>query len=234
MFRICEFSTFKRVALALLTIVGSVDFACADDDRRAAVMLEAPLKLVQATTTLSAPALRFNREGLLHAAWAEKNGIHADIKTVVIPLGQPPISASRVNAEGAGPEAIHQSPGFAIGTDGARIVTWSAANKTPGALFASDLQLTRSTEGQTFLPPVQINDDGKAISHTFEDIVMRVSTDRGHTFDPPRTLSGGSKAEHPTVTIHESGKVAIGWTEHAFPHNNIIVQQGQLSRVAGR
>ena len=62
-------------------------------------------------------------------------------------------------------------------------------------------------------------------------VVMRVSDDRGQTFSQMQTLSSGSKAEHPTVAIHDSGTVALGWTEHAFPHNRIIVQQGQLSRV---
>ncbi|MES4787180.1 MAG: hypothetical protein C4294_16715 [Nitrospiraceae bacterium] len=61
-------------------------------------------------------------------------------------------------------------------------------------------------------------------------IVMRVSEDRGDTFGPVLTLSSGSKAEHPTVVIHDSGKVAIGWTEHAFPYNKIIVRQGLLKR----
>lgn len=56
--------------------------------------------------------------------------------------------------------------------------------------------------------------------------VMRVSDDGGHTFGPMQTLSRKGQAEHP-VAISE---LALGWTEHAFPHNRIIVQQGQLSR----
>ncbi|MBI4000685.1 MAG: exo-alpha-sialidase [Nitrospira defluvii] len=423
MFLVRDFRTALRVVVALLAMSGSAHLACADNERQAAVILEAPLKLVQATTALSPPTLRFNHEGLLHAAWVEKSGLQGEVKTAQVPAGQSAATMVQVNQTGSGPEAVHQSPGFAIGSDGAQFVTWSAANKTPGALFASDLQLARSSDGQTFQTPVQVNDDGLPISHTFEHlavgkrgeiyvtwldgrnkdrsgtsamlacsrdhgatvgknvvidgmacpccrpmvaqapdgslwvawrktfegnvrdiviahstdqgrsfspptvvsrdgwvfdacphrgpsiafdgrgrlyigwytegrdeqprlfittsddqgatfsapaplhiastslpdnlqmavhpdgqvaavweevtgvrkrVVMRVSTDRGQTFGPVLTLSSGSKAEHPTVAIHDSGKVAIGWTEHAFPHNKIIVQQGQLHRVAAQ
>lgn len=416
-----DFRTVLRVIVALLVMSGSADFICAENHRQAAVILEAPLQLVQATTALSPPSLRFDHEGLLHAAWVEKSGLQGEVKTAQIPVGAPAILMVQVNQAGRGPEAVHQSPGFAIGSDGVQFVTWSVANNTPGTLFASDLQLARSNKDQIFQPPVQVNDDGLAISHTFESlsvgkggelflawldgrnkdhsgasamfacsqdsgitvgknvvidgmacpccrpmvaqapdgsmwvawrktfegnvrdiviahstdqgrtfssptvvsrdgwvfdacphrgpsiafdgrgrlyiawytegrdelprlfsttsddqgatfsapvllhtaatslpdnlqmavhpdgqvvavweevtgvrkrVVMRMSTDRGQTFGPVLTLSSGSKAEHPTVAIHDSGKVAIGWTEHAFPHNRIMVQQGQLQRGA--
>lgn len=423
MFLIHDFRTAVRVVVALLATSGSAQLACADDDRQAAISLEAPIRLVQATTALSPPTLRFTHDGLLHVAWVEKSGLQGEVKIAHVPAGKPSLSVVQVNRDGRGPEAVHQSPGFAIGSDGAQVVTWSAANKTPGALFASDLQLARSREGHTFQPPVQVNDDGLAISHTFESlsvgkdgeiyvawldgrnkdrsgasamfacsqdngvtvgknvvidgmacpccrpmiaqapdgslwvawrktfegnvrdvviagsrdqgrtfspptvvshdgwvfdacphrgpsiafdsqgrlyvgwytegrdeqprlfiatsddhgatfsppvalhsattslpdnlqmaihpdgqviavweevtgvrkrVVMRLSGDRGQTFGPVLTLSSGSKAEHPTVAIHDSGKVAIGWTEHAFPHNTIMVQQGQLRQTTVR
>jgi hypothetical protein len=386
-------------------------------------MLEAPAKLVQTTAVLSPPALQFTREGSLHVAWVEKSGPQGEVRTAQVSVGKPATAVVQVSQAGNGPDAVHQSPGFAIGPDGAQFVTWSAANRTPGALFASDLQLARSNDGQTFRTPVQVNDDGLAISHTFESllvgkggevymawldgrnkdrsgasamfacsedqgaalgknividgmacpccrpmvaqapdgslwvawrktfdgnvrdivvahstdrgrtfsaprtvshdgwvfdacphrgpsigfdgqgrlyigwytegrdeqprlfiatsddqgvnfstpaalhseitslpdnlqmavdregrvaavweevtgvrkrVVLRVSTDRGRTFGPLLTLSNGSKAEHPAVTIHDSGKVAIAWTEHAFPHNKLVVQQGQLQPVTAR
>jgi hypothetical protein len=410
------------IAAATLLTIAAFDTALfGGEDPRIALALEAPLKLVETTTTLSPPTLRFSREGQLHAAWVEKSGVQGEVKTAQVPGGQPSATPVQVKSAGIGPEAIHQSPGFAIGADGAQFVTWSAANKAPGALFASDLKLARSTDGEAlFQAPVRINDDGLAISHTFEDlsvgkngevyvawldgrnkdrsgagalfacsrdngatvgknvvidgmacpccrpmltqapdgslwvawrktfegnvrdiviakstdqgrtfsppmpvnrdgwvfdacphrgpsiafdglgrlylgwytegkdeqprlfiatsddqgatfstpvalhsaatslpdnlhmavhpdgkvlavweevtgvrkrVVTRLSTDRGQTFGPLLTLSSGSKAEHPTVAIHDSGKLAIGWTEHAFPHNKIIVQQGQLHRA---
>lgn len=57
---------------------------------------------------------------------------------------------------------------------------------------------------------------------------MRVSMDRGQHFGPLQILSSGAKAEHPTVAIHESGSVAISWTEQAWPNNRIVLQQGRL------
>ena len=424
MLQVVGSSAVMRAAAILLTIAWSGTAVSGGDDPRIALALEAPLKLVQTATTISPPTLRFNREGRLHAAWVAKNGAQGEVKTAQVPADQPTASVVQVNSAGGGPEAIHQSPGFAIGADGAQFVTWSVANKAPGALFASDLKLARSTAGEsTFQPSVQINDDGLTISHTFEDlfvgkngevyvawldgrnkdrsgagalfacsrdngatvdknvvidgmacpccrpmlaqapdgslwvawrktfegnvrdiviakstdqgrtfspptvvsrdgwvfdacphrgpsiafdglgrlylgwytegkdeqprlfivtsddqgatfaapvalhsaatslpdnlhmavhpdglvvavweevtgvrkrVVTRVSTDRGQTFGPLLTLSSGSKAEHPTVAIHDSGRVAIGWTEHAFPHNKIIVQQGQLHRAAAQ
>jgi hypothetical protein len=399
---------------------GSGAVASAENGRQVAAVLEAPLTLLQTTTTISPPALRFTREGQVHAAWIEKRSGQGAVTTVQVPMDRPAATPVLVSPVGGGPEAVHQSPGFAIGTDGTQFVSWSSANRAPGSLFASDLQLARSADGQLFQTPVQVNDDELAISHTFEDlsvgkdgevyiawldgrnkdrsgagamvacsrdkgatvgknvvidgmacpccrpmlaqapdgslwvawrktfegnvrdiviarstdqgqtfsppmvvsrdgwvfdacphrgpsiafdgngrlyigwytegkdeqprlfiatsddqgatfstpaalhsavtslpdnlqmavhpdgrvvavweevtgvrkrVVMRVSTDRGQTFGPMQTLSGGSKAEHPTVAIHDSGRVAIGWTEHAFPHNKIIVQQGQLQRA---
>lgn len=408
-------------AATLLTLVGFGSGASAYDGSQAVTMLGEPLTLVQSTTVLSPPALQFHRDGLLHVAWIEKNGGQGEVKTTAIPADHSTVARVSVSPPGVGPEAVHQSPGLAISGDGEQFVTWSSPNKTPGALFASHLQLARSVDrGAHFQPPVQVNDDGLAISHTFEHVVtgkdnavyvawldgrnkdrsgagimfarspdhgatvgknlvldgmacpccrpmlaeapdgslwvawrktfegnvrdivvarstdqgrtfspptivsrdgwvfdacphrgpsvafdgrgriyigwytegkdeqprlfistsddqgatfsapvalhnattslpdnlhmavhpdgrvvavweevtgvrkrvvMRVSDDRGQTFGPMQTLSRGSKAEHPTVAIHDSGAVALGWTEHAFPHNRIVVQQGQLSRV---
>ncbi len=421
MLRVCDVVVALRGAAALLPLVVFGGVACAESELQAVTILGAPLNLVQATTVISPPALRFHQDGRLYAAWIEKSGMQGEVKTALVPDDRSAAAQVQVNPSGVGPEAIHQSPGFAIGADGEQLVTWSTAVKKPGALFASDLQLARSTDKRAkFQAPVQVNDDGLAISHTFENVstgkngevyvawldgrnkdrsgagvmlacsrdhgitveknvvidgmacpccrpmvteapdgslwvawrktfegnvrdiviarstdqgrtfspptvvsrdgwvfdacphrgpsiafdgrgrlyigwytegkdeqprlfiatsddqgatfsapvalhhattslpdnlhmavhpdgrvvavweevtgvrkrvVMRVSTDRGQTFGAMQTLSSGSKAEHPTVAIHNSGKVAIGWTEHAFPHNRIMVQQGQLSRA---
>ena len=407
-------------AATLLTLVGFSSGVSNQNEPTAVTLLGAPLTLVQSTTPLSPPTLGFHRDGRLHVAWFEKSGAQGEVKMAAIPSDHSTIVPILVSPPGTGPEAQHQSPGFAIGGDGEQFVTWSSANRTPGALFASDLRLARAAaEGARFQPPVQVNDDGLAISHTFEHVVagnngevyvawldgrnkdpsgagimfacsedhgatvsknlvldgmacpccrpmlaqspdgslwvawrktfdgkvrdivvarstdrgrsfspptvvsrdgwvfdacphrgpsiafdsrgrlyigwytegkdeqprlfistsddhgstfsapvalhsattslpdnlhmavhpagrvvavweevtgvrkrvvMRVSGDRGQTFGPMQTLSSGAKAEHPTVAIHDSGKVALGWTEHAFPHNRIIVQQGQLPR----
>ncbi len=420
-FPMCDFGAVLRVTAAVLTMVGSGGAALADNETQVAAMLGAPIKIVQTTAAISPPTLRFRGDGRLYASWIEKSGMQSDVKAAHVPTDQSATSPIQVNPSGAGPAAVHQSPGFAIGAEGEQFVTWSSAHTSPGALFASDLKLARSTDGGTnFQTPVQVNDDGLAISHTFEHVsagkagqiyiawldgrnkdksgagvmfacsrdhgatvdknvvidgmacpccrpmvteapdgslwvawrktfegnvrdiviahstdqgrtfspptvvsrdrwvfdacphrgpsiafdgrgrlyigwytegkdeqprllistsddrgvtfsapvalhaattslpdnlqmavhtdgqvlavweevtgvrkrvVMRVSTDRGRTFDAVRILSIGSKAEHPSVAIHDNGKVAIGWTEHAFPYNKIMVQQGQLSSV---
>ena len=408
-------------AAALLMLVGFSGSALAGTDADGIILNGSPLTLAQSTTALSPPALQFQRDGRLHAAWIEKSGSQGEVKTAAIPADRSPVAQIAVNAPGGGPEALHQSPGFAIALDGGQYITWSTANKVPGALFASDLRLARSAAGsEHFQAPVQVNDDGLAISHTFEHVVagkdgevsiawldgrnkdrsgasilfacsrdhgatvgknlvldgmacpccrpmlaqapdgglwavwrktfegnvrdivvarssdhgrsfsapmlvsqdgwvfdacphrgpsiafdaggrlyvgwytegkdeqprlfvstsddqgvtwstpfalhtattslpdnlqlavhpdgqvvavweevtgvrkrvvVRVSTDRGQTFGAMQTLSSGSKGEHPTLAIHDSGAVAFGWTEHAFPHNRIMVQQGRLPRV---
>ncbi|MER3424224.1 MAG: hypothetical protein C4293_14385 [Nitrospiraceae bacterium] len=62
---------------------------------------------------------------------------------------------------------------------------------------------------------------------------MRLSMDRGQTFGPVQALSEGARAENPTVAVHDSGAVAVSWTEHAFPNNRIILQQGKLDFAQG-
>ncbi len=421
------FTSFHRQAMRQVTgslcLLGLVVAPVrAGDEAPSALVLTPPTKIVKTTTTVSPPALRYDAAGVLHATWVEKKGQTGEVKTAVIASGESTAGSAQSRSVGGGPEAIHQSPGFAIGSDRALYITWSVANRAPGALFASDLTLTKSPDGgTTFQSPVKVNDDGLAISHTFEDVlvgrngdlylswldgrnkdrsgagllfacsrdggatmdknlvvdgmacpccrpmlaqapdgslwvawrktfegnvrdivvarstdqgrtfsppilvsqdgwvfdacphrgpsiafdgkgrlyvgwytegkdeqprlfvshsddqgatfsqpvvlhtaatslpdnlhlavqrdglvvavweeatgvrkrvVMRVSTDRGETFAPMQTLTGGSKAEHPVVALHEDGKVAIGWTEHAFPHNRIVVQQGRWRGAA--
>ena len=380
----------------------------------------APTQVVAAGPfTLSPPSLRYDAGGTLHVAWQEKPDQQGAVKIRQIAgdtrqLG----NAVQVNPAALGPEALHQPPGLTTQGDGTVALSWSTPNRTPGAMFASDLRVAASDNGgQTFTAPVQVNDDGLPISHTFEDllrgpegdlyviwldgrgkdrsgaavqfacsrdggatfapnltvdgmacpccrpmlaaapdgslwaawrktydgnvrdivvaqsvdrgqtfapphlvredhwvfsacphrgpslgfdrqgrlyvgwytegtdeqarlylatsddraetftepvslhtstnslpdnlrlaihpdgivaavweevtgvrkrVVLRVSLDRGNTFGSVIPLSAGTKAEHPTVAIHPSGKIALAWTEHAFPTNKIMVQEGRV------
>jgi len=78
---------------------------------------------------------------------------------------------TRVDSAALPADAVHQPPGLALGTDGALLVTWSAAKAKPeGVLFASDLELSRSRDGgRSFAPPLRVNDD-RPISHSFEAV----------------------------------------------------------------
>ena len=55
-------------AATLLALVGFSSGASAHNESQAVTMLGAPLTLVQSTTALSPPTLRFHRDGRLHAA----------------------------------------------------------------------------------------------------------------------------------------------------------------------
>jgi hypothetical protein len=110
-------------AAALLALVGFSSGASAHNESEAVTMLGAPLTLVQSTAALSPPTLRFHRDGLLHAAWIEKNGVQGEVKTAAVPADHSAITQVSVHPPGAGPEAVHQSPGFAIGGDGEQFVT---------------------------------------------------------------------------------------------------------------
>ena len=384
------------------------------------VMLTPAQVVAAAPFTLSPPSLRYDSSGTLHVAWFEKSDQQGSVKMRQIAgesrqLG----SAVQVNPATLGPGALHQAPGLTTQGDGAVVLSWSTPNRTPDAMFASDLRVGASGDGgRTFSAPVQVNDDGLPISHTFEDllrgpendlyvmwldgrgkdrsgaavqfacsrdggatfgpnmtvdgmacpccrpmlaaapdgslwaawrktydgnvrdivvaqsvdrgqtfgpphlvredhwvfsacphrgpslgfdrqgrlyvgwytegtdeqariylatsddragtftepvslhtstnslpdnlrlavhpdgivaavweevtgvrkrVVLRLSLDRGQTFGPVIPLSAGAKAEHPTVAIHPSGRIALAWTEHAFPTNKIVVQEGRVN-----
>jgi hypothetical protein len=128
---------------------------------------------------ISPPAVRFDASGTVHLAWFEKAGSVGAVKTVRIGEGTTlPVRSTQVNPEALGPDAIHQAPGLATAADNLVFVTWSTPNRTAGAMFASDLRVARSRDGgQTFDPPVQVNDDGQAITHSFEDVLAGNATD---------------------------------------------------------
>src|SRR5574340_838732 len=123
-------------------------------------------------------------------------------------------------------EGKDEQPRLFIATSDDRGATFSTAAALHSAVTSlpDNLQMAVHPDGQVMAVWEEVTGVRKRV-------VMRVSTDRGQTFGPMQTLSGGAKAEHPTVAIHDNGRVAIGWTEHAFPHNKIIVQQGQLQRA---
>ena len=117
----------------------------------------------------------------------------------------------QVNPEALPPDAFHLAPGLATGTRDHVFVSWSTTNRTPGSLFASDLKVARSQDGgQTFEAPVQVNDDGLPISHTFEDLAT------GHGSDLYLAWLDGRGKDHsgagcslaaPTIRDRPSAKI---------------------------
>jgi len=135
--------------------------------------------IVERTYQLSPPAIQFDEAGTLHLAWFEKNGDVPALKTVRISdRGNVVGETVQVNPVGAEPDALHQAPGLAAGKDNQLFMTWSTGRE--GGMFASDLQLARSTDGGlTFERPVSVNDDGQAINHSFESLL---ADRQGHVY----------------------------------------------------
>lgn len=84
--------------------------------------------------------------------------------------GEAPV---RVNPESSSVDSLHQSPGLAVGPGGELYVSWSAAKpKAPNVLFASDLYLSRSSDGgRTFDSHLRVNED-RPTSHSFEGLAV--------------------------------------------------------------
>lgn len=137
------------------------------------VMLTPAQVVAAGPFTLSPPALRYDASGTLHVAWQEKPDQQGSVKVRQIAGASRQLgSAVQVNPATLGPEALHQAPGLTAQGDGTVALSWSTPNRAPGAMFASDLRVAASGDGgRTFTVPVQVNDDGLPISHTFEDLL---------------------------------------------------------------
>lgn len=145
----------------------------------------------------------------------------------------------------------HRGPSLAFDRHGRLYVGWytEGTDEQPRLLFA-----TSDDQGETFSEPISLHTSTTslpdqlrlavhpegAVVAVWEEVtgvrkraVMRVSLDRGRTFAPVQALSTGAKAETPTVAIHDSGAIAMSWTEHAWPNNRIVLQAGMLL-VGGR
>jgi hypothetical protein len=149
------------------------------------------------------------------------------------------------------PACPHRGPSVAFDRFGRLYVGWytEGTDEQPRLLFA-----TSDDQGKTFSTPLSlhtsttslpdqlrmaVHPDGAVVA-VWEEVtgvrkhaVVRVSLDRGRSFGPVQALSEGAKAETPAVAIQKSGAVAISWTEHAWPNNRIVLQQGWLKLSKG-
>lgn len=144
----------------------------------------------------------------------------------------------------------HRGPSIGFDAQGRVYVGWYtegrdeqpriyvAASEDGGLSFSTPVPLHTST---TSLPDnlrMVVHPSGAVIALWEEvtgvrkRVVARVSMDRGRSFGAIIPLSRGAKAEHPTVAVHADGRVAIAWTEHAFPNNRLIVQWAHLAESA--
>src|SRR5262249_50640365 len=117
---------------------------------------------------VSPPAVAVTADGRIVLAWFAQQG-HDNHLLVARPRSE--TTPVRVNPDGLFVDSLHQPPGLALGPDQEIYVSWSSRKPLPeGVLFASDLRLSRSLDGgQTFEPPLRVNED-RPISHSFEGL----------------------------------------------------------------
>src|SRR5215831_11655815 len=79
----------------------------------------------------------------------------------------------RVNPDDLSMEALHHPPRLVLGPAGEIYLSWSSAKPIPeGALFASDLRLSRSVDGgKSFVGHLRVNED-RPISHSFDGLAV--------------------------------------------------------------
>lgn len=224
----------------------SAMFACSRDGGRT---VGANLTIDRMACPCCRPSIALAPDGGLWVAW--RKTFEGNVRDIVLArsddLGRTFSAPIRVRHDGwAFPACPHRGPSIAFDRAGRLYVGWytEGTDEQPRLLFA-----TSDDQGKTFSEPVLLHTSttslpdqlrmavhpGGAVVAVWEEItgvrkrtVIRVSTDRGRTFFPVLALSEGAKAETPTVAIHDSGAIAVSWTEHAWPNNRIMVQQGQL------
>jgi hypothetical protein len=141
----------------------------------------------------------------------------------------------------------HRGPSLAFDRKGRLYVAWYtegtdeqprifiAASDDQGRTFSDPLPLHASPTSLPDHLSMAVHPDGlvivvwEEVTGVRKRVVMRTSVDRGMSFGPRQVLSDSSKAENPTAAVHSDGTVAIGWTEHQFPNNKIVMQQGRFN-----
>jgi hypothetical protein len=120
---------------------------------------------------ISGPALARAADGAALVAWAAEEGSVNNL--YVARLGEGPPAVVRVNPPGLSVDALHHPPRVVATPTGEVYVTWSSSKPVPeGALFASDLRLSRSTDGgRSFTGHLRVNDD-RPISHSFDGLAL--------------------------------------------------------------
>jgi thiol-disulfide isomerase/thioredoxin len=128
---------------------------------------------VEGTHQLSPPALQFHPSGALQLAWTEKQQEKRVLRTIrLLPDSDSRDGSIQVNSADFQPDSLHQAPGLATGPAGEVFITWAVPTPSGAAAFATDLMLARSPGGASgFDRPVRVNDDGRPISHTFEQLL---------------------------------------------------------------
>lgn len=120
---------------------------------------------------VSPAAVAAGRDGRPLVAWVAREGDTSNV--YVLRAGAAGARPVRVNPDDLAADSLHQAPGLVLGPDGEVYVSWSSRKPRPGgALFASDLRLSRSLDGGlSFDRPLRVNEDGP-IAHSFEGLAV--------------------------------------------------------------
>ncbi len=121
--------------------------------------------------SLVGPSVQIDEAGALSLAWMEED---KEVRSVLYarstasggPMGAP----VRINRHEDVPYWRQEAPALVVQGDDV-FVTWGLAHPkaTPQQPFATELRLSRSTDGgKTFHPSVGVNDDPGVIQHTFD------------------------------------------------------------------
>jgi len=132
--------------------------------------------------SLVGPSIQIDEAGIISLAWMEED---KDVRSVLYarstapggPMGTP----VRINRSEEIPYWRQEAPALTVAGDEV-FVTWGLAhpNATPQQPLATELRLSRSTDGgRTFEASVLVNDDPGVIQHTF-DALHRDAAGRLH------------------------------------------------------
>ncbi|HJU05085.1 MAG TPA: sialidase family protein [Nitrospiraceae bacterium] len=229
----------------------AAQFACSRDGGRS---IEKNLTIDGMACPCCRPMQAIAPDGTLMVAW--RKTFEGNVRDIVLATsadqGRTFSEPRLVQNDGwAFPACPHRGPSIAFDRTGRLYIAWytEGTDEQPRLLFA-----VSDDQGQTFSPPLSLHTSSTSLPDqlrmavhpngtviaVWEEVtgvrkrtVMRISTNRGQSFEAVQPLSEGAKAEYPTVAVHESGDVAVSWTEHAWPNNRIVVQRGTL-RQSGR
>lgn len=121
------------------------------------------------------PAAQLGTDGTLHLAWGgeqqEDRGVfYLHVKPELEHYPEP----VRVSPAATPAATLHEPPALALGPKNDVYITWTTPHpNAKGKLFTSLLLLSRSLDGgQSFLPPVRVNDDEALTNHAFDHVTV--------------------------------------------------------------
>ncbi|MDH5563215.1 MAG: glycoside hydrolase [Nitrospirota bacterium] len=190
------------------------------------------------------PMAQLAKDGTLHLIWGGEQQkdrgvfyLHVKPKQEHFP---DPVKISPASTPAA---TLHEPPALALGKKNDVYITWTTPHPNAmGKLFTSLLLLSRSLDGgQTFLPPVRVNDDEAITGHSFDHVTVSPNgsvhitwldnregkkdpaTYTSMSHDQGLTLSPNLKLDEPTcvccrtfATTAPDGTVYVAWRK-IFP-----------------